>query len=62
MTDQITPQIDFQTELGALNRLDGRVVFMPGGYGGIGEAIAWGCAMAGAHVGQEDTYASREGA
>jgi gluconate 5-dehydrogenase len=50
MSQQITPQIDFQTELGALNRLDGRVVFMPGGYGGIGEAIAWGCAMAGAHV------------
>ena len=27
-----------------------KVVFMPGGYGGIGEAIAWALALAGAHV------------
>lgn len=50
MTDQITPQIDFQSELSGLFRLDGQVVFIPGGYGGIGEAIAWGAAMAGATV------------
>ena len=28
--------------------LHGRVAFVPGGYGGIGEAIAWGLALAGA--------------
>jgi gluconate 5-dehydrogenase len=30
--------------------LRGRVAFVPGGYGGIGAAIAWGLAMAGAQV------------
>jgi gluconate 5-dehydrogenase len=50
MTDGITPRIDFQNELAGLFRLDGKVVFIPGGYGGIGEAIAWGAAMAGATV------------
>ena len=30
--------------------LGGRAAFVPGGYGGIGEAIAWGLAMAGARV------------
>jgi len=30
--------------------LKGRVAFVPGGYGGIGEAIAWGLALAGAEV------------
>lgn len=33
-----------------LFRLSGKVVFLPGGYGGIGEAIAWGAAQAGAKV------------
>lgn len=28
--------------------LDGRVAFVPGGYGGIGEAVCWGLALAGA--------------
>lgn len=50
MTDGITPRVDFQNELSGLFRLDGKVVFIPGGYGGIGEAIAWGAAMAGATV------------
>jgi NAD(P)-dependent dehydrogenase (short-subunit alcohol dehydrogenase family) len=50
MTDTITPRIDFASELSGLFRLDGQVVFLPGGYGGIGEAIAWGAAMAGATV------------
>jgi len=50
MTDEITPRIDFRTELSGLFRLDDQVVFMPGGYGGIGEAIAWGAALAGATV------------
>jgi gluconate 5-dehydrogenase len=50
MTDAITPRIDFRSELSGLFRLDGQVVLLPGGYGGIGEAIAWGTAMAGATV------------
>jgi NAD(P)-dependent dehydrogenase (short-subunit alcohol dehydrogenase family) len=50
MIGAITPRIDFQKELSGLFRLDGKVVFIPGGYGGIGEAIAWGAAMAGATV------------
>ena len=50
MTDSITPRIDFQSELSGLFRLDGQVVLLPGGYGGIGEAIARGAAMAGAAI------------
>ncbi|HEY0820272.1 MAG TPA: SDR family NAD(P)-dependent oxidoreductase, partial [Rhizobacter sp.] len=30
--------------------LKGRVAYVPGGYGGIGEAVAWGLALAGAKV------------
>jgi NAD(P)-dependent dehydrogenase (short-subunit alcohol dehydrogenase family) len=48
--DAINPSVDFRSELSSLFRLDGQVVFIPGGYGGIGEAIAWGAAMAGATV------------
>jgi gluconate 5-dehydrogenase len=36
--------------LGQLFRLDGKVALVPGGYGGIGEAVCWGLAAAGAHV------------
>ncbi|HKJ63145.1 MAG TPA: SDR family oxidoreductase [Hyphomicrobiales bacterium] len=50
MSEEITPKIDFQKELAGLFRLDGQVHFIPGGYGGIGEAIAWGATMAGATV------------
>ncbi len=54
MTDQglagaLTPSVD----LAALDRLfdvDGARVFLPGGYGAIGEAIAWGFARRGARV------------
>jgi NAD(P)-dependent dehydrogenase (short-subunit alcohol dehydrogenase family) len=46
----ITPQIDFSTELTGLFDLRGKTAYVPGGYGGIGEAIAWGLAMAGARV------------
>lgn len=46
----ITPKIDFARELGDLFDLRGKVVFLPGGYGGIGEAIAWGLALRGARV------------
>ncbi|AYQ27675.1 MULTISPECIES: SDR family NAD(P)-dependent oxidoreductase [unclassified Polaromonas] len=46
----ITPQIDFSTALTGLFDLRGKIAYVPGGYGGIGEAIAWGLAMAGARV------------
>ncbi len=48
--DQITPQEDFTKALDGLFRIDGKVAWLPGGYGGIGEAIAWGLAMHGATV------------
>jgi gluconate 5-dehydrogenase len=46
----ITPRIDFARELAGLYDLRGQVAFLPGGYGGIGEAIAWALALAGASV------------
>ncbi len=48
--DQITPVIDFESELSGLFHLAGKVAFLPGGYGGLGEAIAWGLAQRGARV------------
>ncbi len=48
--DQITPDIDFQNELGDLFDITGKVAYLPGGYGGIGEAIAWALAQRGAKV------------
>jgi gluconate 5-dehydrogenase len=50
MSAPITPRVDFGTALAGLFRLDGQVAFIPGGYGGIGEAIAWGLAQHGATV------------
>ena len=50
MSDRIAPRIDFRSALDGQFRLDGKVVFLPGGYGGIGEAVAWGAALAGATV------------
>ena len=55
--ERITPAIDFATEFAGLFDMRGKAVFMPGGYGGIGEAIAWALALAGAHV----TIAGRNG-
>jgi gluconate 5-dehydrogenase len=46
----ITPVIDFANELSGLWDVSGKVAFLPGGYGGIGEAIAWGLALGGASV------------
>jgi gluconate 5-dehydrogenase len=46
----ITPPIDFQRELATLWRLDGQVALVTGGYGGIGAAVCWGLALAGATV------------
>ena len=48
--DKITPTIDFAKELSGLYDLSGKVAYLPGGYGGLGEAIAWGLALAGAKV------------
>lgn len=45
-TNTITTTID----LPALFGLQGRVVYIPGGYGGIGEAVAWALAATGAAV------------
>jgi len=48
--ENVTPQIDFQKELAGLNDFSGQIAYLPGGYGGLGEAIAWGLAMRGAKV------------
>lgn len=39
---------DHQNAISEMFRLDDRVAFVPGGYGGIGEAVCWGLAVAGA--------------
>ncbi len=49
-SDRIAPIIDFERELAGLFDLKGKVVYMPGGYGGIGEAVAWALCMHGAKV------------
>ena len=46
----ITPRINFRSELSGLFDLSGKTAYVTGGYGGIGEAIAWALAMAGANV------------
>ena len=46
----ITPKADFLKELQGLFDAKGKVAYLPGGYGGIGEAIAWGLAMSGARI------------
>jgi NAD(P)-dependent dehydrogenase (short-subunit alcohol dehydrogenase family) len=48
--DRITPVIDFARDLSNLFDLSGQVAFVPGGTGGLGEAICWGLAQAGAAV------------
>ncbi len=50
MAERITPNIDFRSELAGLHDLSGRVAYLPGGYGGLGEAIAWGLVLNGARV------------
>ena len=49
-TAPITPKVDFARELTGLFDLRGKTAFVPGGTGGLGEAIAWGLALAGAAV------------
>jgi NAD(P)-dependent dehydrogenase (short-subunit alcohol dehydrogenase family) len=48
--DRITPPINFAEDLSNLFDLTGQVAFVPGGTGGLGEAICWGLAQAGAVV------------
>jgi len=48
--ESITPRVNFLKELGGLFDARGKVAYLPGGYGGIGEAIAWGLAMSGAKI------------
>ncbi|MDM0014861.1 SDR family oxidoreductase [Variovorax sp. J22P168] len=48
--DAPTPRVDFPQALSGLFSLEGKVAYIPGGYGGIGEAIAWALALAGAKV------------
>jgi NAD(P)-dependent dehydrogenase (short-subunit alcohol dehydrogenase family) len=48
VTARTTPQVEFSRELAGQFRLDTLVAFVPGGYGGIGEAVCWGLALAGA--------------
>ncbi len=49
-SDRITPKIDAKHNLAGLFDLSGQVAFVPGGAGGLGEAIAWGLATQGAAV------------
>jgi gluconate 5-dehydrogenase len=46
----ITPAIDAADSLDGLFDLSGKVALVPGGYGGLGEAIAYGLALHGASV------------
>jgi gluconate 5-dehydrogenase len=48
-TETVTPHVD-TAALARLFDIDGMRVFLPGGYGAIGEAIAWGFAQRGAKV------------
>lgn len=50
MSIAITPSFDPNTEFSGWHRLDGQVAYVPGGTGGLGEAIAWGLASIGARV------------
>ena len=47
---KITPELDADQSLTGMFDLTGQVSFIPGGYGGLGEAIAHGLAMHGARV------------
>lgn len=50
MDDIATARPDYPRLLAGQTSLAGRVAFVAGGYGGIGEAIAWGLALSGARV------------
>jgi gluconate 5-dehydrogenase len=48
--NKITPELDPRQSLTGLFDLSGQVAFVPGGYGGLGEAIAYGLSLQGARV------------
>jgi gluconate 5-dehydrogenase len=50
MSTPITPELDPSQAFGGLFDLSGRAAFVPGGSGGLGEAICWGLAALGASV------------
>jgi gluconate 5-dehydrogenase len=50
MTNAAPARPDYARLLAGRADLGGRAAFVAGGYGGIGEAIAWGLALAGARV------------
>jgi len=50
MPAAITPKLDPGSAFFGLQRLDGKVAYVPGGTGGLGEAISWGLAESGARV------------
>ena len=50
MSDPVAPKADPRGELAGLFDLAGQVAYLPGGYGGIGEAIAWTLAQHGATI------------
>lgn len=58
MADSSPTPPDYARLLAGQASLRGRTAFVPGGYGGIGTAIAWGLALAGARV----AVAGRSGA
>jgi NAD(P)-dependent dehydrogenase (short-subunit alcohol dehydrogenase family) len=62
MAEPITPRIDFQRELSGQFDLRGKAAYVTGGYGGIGEAIAWALALAGAKVAVSGRDAARANA
>lgn len=47
---KITPLLDPENDLSGLFDLKGQTAFVPGGAGGIGEAVAWALAKSGAAV------------
>jgi NAD(P)-dependent dehydrogenase (short-subunit alcohol dehydrogenase family) len=50
MSTPITPKLDPASAFTGLNTIAGKVAYVPGGAGGLGEAIAWGLAAIGARV------------
>ena len=50
MAETAAPRPDYARLLAGQASLAGRTAFVPGGYGGLGTAIAWGLALAGARV------------
>ena len=48
-SETLTPSVNLRA-LSRLFDVSGQTVFIPGGYGALGEALAWGFAQHGAHV------------